>query len=91
MEDQLAIDVRNQFGKRLAGLRKKAGLSQEALALESDIARSYLGEVERGRRNLALINICRLAEALGVKPYVLLDFQGELPVSIQPKALNRPA
>lgn len=45
------------------------------LALESGIARSYLGGVERGQRNIALLNICRLAEALNLKPSELMDFE----------------
>lgn len=62
------------FGERLAGLRREKGLSQEALALESGIARSYLGGVERGQRNIALINICRLAATLKVTPAELMNF-----------------
>lgn len=71
------MDAQKQFGKRLAALRKARGWSQEALALESGIARSYLGGVERGQRNIALVNICRLAEALGLKPSALLDFDAK--------------
>lgn len=71
-------DVRKQFGKRLAFLRKEAGWSQERLSLESGVARSYLGGVERGQRNIALVNICRLAASLGLRPYQLLDFEGDL-------------
>lgn len=62
------------FGKRLIELRKVRGWSQERLALESGLARSYLGEVERGKRNIALINICILANTLGVAPSALLAF-----------------
>jgi transcriptional regulator with XRE-family HTH domain len=62
------------FGKKLARLRKVRGWSQEQLALESGLARSYLGGVERGQRNIALLNICRLAETLGVPPSELLNF-----------------
>lgn len=68
------MDVLKQFGKRLAELRKAKGWSQEKLALESGIARSYLGGVERGQRNIALVNICKLADTLGVKPSELMDF-----------------
>jgi len=68
------VDARKIFGKRLAELRKAKGWSQEMLALESGIARSYLGGVERGQRNIALINICRLAEALQISPSILMDF-----------------
>jgi transcriptional regulator with XRE-family HTH domain len=70
-------DPLSLFGKRLIELRKVHGWSQERLALESGLARSYLGEVERGKRNIALINICVLADTLSVAPSVLLDF-GEL-------------
>ena len=62
------------FGQRLATVRKERGWSQEQLALESGVARSYLSGVERGQRNISLINICRFAETLGVKPSVLLEF-----------------
>ncbi|HYD60363.1 MAG TPA: helix-turn-helix transcriptional regulator [Noviherbaspirillum sp.] len=67
-------DVLRRFGKRLTELRKAKGWSQEKLSLESGIARSYLGGVERGQRNIALINICRLAATLGVKPSELMEF-----------------
>jgi len=70
-------DPRVLFGKRLAQLRKKHGWSQEQLALESGLARSYLGGVERGQRNIALLNICRLAESLDVPALELLDFFNE--------------
>lgn len=62
------------FGKRVAYLRKQIGWSQEKLALECGIARSYLGGVERGQRNIALVNICRIAEALSVNPSELMQF-----------------
>lgn len=77
-ERAIEADARVLFGKRLAALRKSAGWSQERLSLESGVARSYLGGVERGQRNIALVNICRLADSLGVRPYRLLDFAGEL-------------
>lgn len=66
-------DPRVVFGQQLAALRRQAGMSQEALALESGLARSYLGGVERGQRNIALLNICRLAAALSVPPSALLQ------------------
>jgi len=70
----MAPDVKKLFGKRLVELRKKKGWSQEKLALESGIARSYLSGVERGQRNIALINICKLASTLEVRPANLMDF-----------------
>lgn len=72
LSDQEA-DPRVVFGRHLAELRRRAGMSQEALALESGLARSYLGGVERGQRNIALLNICRLAAALSVRPSELLQ------------------
>lgn len=67
-------DPRVSFGLRLVALRKAKGWSQLGLESESGIARSYIGEVERGRRNIGLINICRLAKALGVPPAKLMSF-----------------
>jgi transcriptional regulator with XRE-family HTH domain len=68
-------DAKKQFGLRLTALRKEKGLSQEALSLQSGIARSYLGGVERGQRNIALMNICVLAQTLGVTPAELMTFE----------------
>lgn len=67
------LDPKKAFGVRLSSIRKERGWSQEALALESGIARSYLSGVERGQRNIALVNICRLAHTLGVSPAYILD------------------
>lgn len=70
----MSEDPRVLFGRRLAELRRAKGWSQEKLALESGLARSYLGGVERGQRNLALLNICRLAETLDVPVAELMTF-----------------
>lgn len=69
----MAVDPRVRFGLKLVEVRKARGWSQERLALESGLARSYLGGVERGQRNIALLNIFKLAEALEVAPFVLLE------------------
>lgn len=68
MEDRLV-----EFGKRLAECRKAKGWSQERLSLESGVARSYLGGVERGHRNLSLLAVFRLAEAMELPPAALLE------------------
>ena len=68
-------DPRTLFGEKLRSLRKKKGWSQEKLALEADMDRSYVGGVEQGRRNISLINICRLAKTLGVKTDNLLQYE----------------
>lgn len=57
-----------KFGRDLANLRKERGWSQEKLAIESGLARSYLGGVERGQRNIAVLNILKLARTLGCNP-----------------------
>lgn len=56
------------FGKRIRALRKERGISQERLALMSGLDRSYVGGVERGERNVSILNIWRLAEALKMNP-----------------------
>ena len=56
-----------RFGESVRRLRKARGLSQEAFAAKCGLDRTYIGGVERGERNLGLLNILRIAEALGVK------------------------
>lgn len=70
----MTADPLKLFGRHLTWLRKQRGWSQEALSLESGLARSYLSGIERGTRNVALYNICTLADTLGVAPTEMLDF-----------------
>ena len=74
--DEISVEpeILVAFGKNLATLRKRNGWSQEKLALESGIARSYLSGVERGQRNIALLNINLLAKTLGIHPSDLMNF-----------------
>jgi transcriptional regulator with XRE-family HTH domain len=55
-----------EFGKAVRSTRLEMGISQESLAELADIDRSYMGGVERGEHNLALINMKRIAKALEV-------------------------
>jgi len=54
-----------KFGHNLRMLRSAAGLSQEELAYRCSMHRTYLGGIERGERNLTLVNIISLAQGLG--------------------------
>lgn len=58
--------ILGQFGNNVRVLRKARGLSQEKLADEATLDRTYMGGVERGERNLGLVNIARIAAALEV-------------------------
>jgi transcriptional regulator with XRE-family HTH domain len=66
-------DPRISFGIHLRRLRLQKGLSQEKLAELAELHRNYVGGVERGERNIALLNIVALAHALRIKPAKLLE------------------
>jgi transcriptional regulator with XRE-family HTH domain len=61
------------LGAAVRELRARRGISQEALAEMSGMHRTYLGGIERGRRNPSLTNIRRVADALGVRTSELLQ------------------
>ena len=60
-------DVLENFGKKLKELRQKKGLSQEALALEIDVDRTYIGKIERAERNISLKMVGKIAKALNIE------------------------
>lgn len=66
-----------RFGARVRTERERLGISQEELAARVGLHRTYLGGVERGERNLGLLNLLRIAKALGVSASVLLRGVGK--------------
>ena len=66
-------DPRILFGKRLRELRLECNLSQEKLAELAELHRNYVGGVERGERNVSLLNIVKLAHGLNVRPSKLIE------------------
>ncbi len=60
------------IGQAIRQLRAEAGLSQEKLANEADVDRSYMGGIERGEHNLSIINLVRISRCLGVSVSELL-------------------
>jgi len=61
------------FGRSLRKRRLAKLLSQEALALESDLSRSYISDLEMGKKDPSLFTVFKLANALRLKPSVLID------------------
>ena len=67
-------DWRNIVGKNVRRLRQQKGLTQEELAFEAEIDLTYMGGIERGKRNPSLLVMARIAEALSVPlPRLLND------------------
>lgn len=66
------MDIREVFAKNLRRLRQEKGLSQEELAYEANLDRTYISALERGVYSATIVVIDRIAEALGVEPYVFL-------------------
>jgi transcriptional regulator with XRE-family HTH domain len=66
MPSRYEQEIQKRFGMRVRELRQKNRLSQEGLALACGLDRTYIGSVERGERNISLVNIHVIASALGV-------------------------
>lgn len=60
------MDICIKFGCRVRELRIAQGLSQEVLAQKTGLHRTYIGGIERGERNVSLVNIFKIAQALGI-------------------------
>ena len=66
------MDLPRILGRNIRDWRKRRGMSQEELALETGMKRSYVSDVERGTRNPSIKALARLARALEVEPEVLV-------------------
>ncbi|MFN4102549.1 MAG: helix-turn-helix domain-containing protein [Pararhodobacter sp.] len=69
------MDIRAVVGRNVKQNREAKGLSQEQLAFEADLHRTYVSGVERGIRNPTVLIVAKLAKALAVEPSKLLDLQ----------------
>jgi transcriptional regulator with XRE-family HTH domain len=72
------MDLIQLFGRNIRAFREQRGLTQEQLALEAGMKRSYVSELERGLRNPTVRALGRLASALGIDPAELLKSAGKL-------------
>lgn len=67
-------DIRVEFGKHLRKLRLEKGWTQEELADKAGMHFTYIGQIERGIRNPSLVNLEKLAKALGISSGKLFPF-----------------
>lgn len=68
------MDIKEKFGTRLRTLRKEKDLSQEELALKSGLNRPYISAIEKGKRNVSLEVMEKLAGAMDIEIRGLIDF-----------------
>lgn len=69
----MGTDPRVQLGLSVRKARHRLGLSQEGLAERADLHWTYIGQIERGERNVSLLNIVKLARGLGTTAARLLS------------------
>ena len=65
-------DINKRVGINIRKYRNKKGWSQEQLAFEADLHRAYIGQIERGEKNIGLINLEKIAKALNTAPKNLI-------------------
>lgn len=64
--DAQGCDFLCRLGAKIRDLRERRQISQEKFAAQCGFDRTYISLVERGKRNLSIVNLCRIAQALGV-------------------------
>lgn len=67
------MDIRLRLARNLKRYREDAGLSQEELAFAANVHRTYVSGVERGVRNPTVVVVARIANALKLEPFQLLE------------------
>lgn len=65
-------EINKKVGRKIRFYREKLRLTQEELAFKADIHRAYIGQIERGEKNLGLINLEKISHALNLPPARLL-------------------
>ncbi len=60
------MDVKEKIGQRIKELREASNMSQKDLSYAADLDRSYIASIENGQRNVSIVNIEKIASALGV-------------------------
>ncbi|VAW63264.1 hypothetical protein MNBD_GAMMA08-680 [hydrothermal vent metagenome] len=71
-------DLLSSFGQKVQEVRLYKKLSQENLADLADLDRTYISSMERGKRNVSLLNIIKVANALSVSPEIFVKGLGEI-------------
>jgi transcriptional regulator with XRE-family HTH domain len=66
------MDIRTIVGDNIRGFRHKLDWSQEKLSIRCGLHINYISSVERGERNLGIINVVKIAKAMKVEPHMLL-------------------
>lgn len=65
--------AKKQLGSAIRKKRQELDYSQEAFACQCGVQRTYMGAIERGERNISLMNIIKVSNALNIKPSQLLE------------------
>jgi transcriptional regulator with XRE-family HTH domain len=68
--------ILSKLGDNIRKYRKAKGWSQEELAFQADLDRTYIGSMERGERNVAVLNLVKIAKVLGVGVRELVEGVG---------------
>jgi transcriptional regulator with XRE-family HTH domain len=66
------VNIQRTVGDNIRGFRTKVGWSQEKLALRSKLHYNYIGTVERAEDNISITSLVKIAQALKVKPHLLM-------------------